>query len=72
MKRMPEPALVRALLVTITAVIAYFVGHAIDVSWIESVVTIYALVSSMVAAAFIRPAVTPVSKLSAGTASESE
>lgn len=58
--RVPEPALIRSTLVTITAVIAYVIGRQIDVSWIESVVTLYALAAPVIAGALIRPVVTPV------------
>lgn len=63
MKRgLPEPALVRGLLVAITGVIAYLVGHEVDTSWIEAVLTIYTLATPFVAGILIRPAVTPVAK----------
>lgn len=60
--RVPEPALIRSVLVTVTAVIAYLVGHQIDVGWIDAALTLYTLVSSVVAGALIRPAVTPVQR----------
>jgi hypothetical protein len=62
MNRVPEPALIRAGLVFATGVIAVVVGHAVDVSWIESAVNIYAVLTPIVAGILIRPAVTPVSK----------
>jgi len=42
-KRIPEPALIRSVLVAVTGVIAFIVGHQIDTSWIEAVLTVYAL-----------------------------
>lgn len=59
MTRVPEPALIRSVLVAATAIIAYFVGHQIDVSWVESVVTVYAVFSPIIAGFFIRAAVRP-------------
>lgn len=70
MTRIPEPALIRSVLVAITAVAAFVVGHAVDVSWIESVVTVYALASSIIAGLLIRPAVTPVANLRGGGETE--
>lgn len=72
MTRIPEPALIRSVLVAITAVAAFVVGHAVDVSWIESVVNIYAMLSAVLAGVLIRPAVTPVSKPSAEPVSDGE
>jgi hypothetical protein len=63
--RIPEPALIRSTLVTGTAIIAFVVGHSLDVSWVENVVNLYAMVSALVAGALIRPAVTPVNGPSA-------
>lgn len=65
MTRVPEPALIRSTLVTVTAVIAFIVGHNIDVSWVESVVNIYAMLSAIIAGLLIRPAVTPAGGSSA-------
>ena len=56
----PEPALVRSVLVTITAVAAYLLGREVSTEWVETVTTIYALASASVAGAWIRRAVTPV------------
>ncbi|APA96622.1 hypothetical protein [Nocardia seriolae] len=60
--RVPEPALVRAGLVFGTGVAAYFIGHNVDTSWIEAVMTIYGVLSPMVAGLLIRPAVSPFKK----------
>ncbi|MCP2291721.1 hypothetical protein ACFYT3_07860 [Nocardia amikacinitolerans] len=64
--KLPEPALVRSVLVAITGVIAFVVGHQIDVSWIESVLTIYGLLTPVIAGAVIRPAVTPTVRQDGG------
>lgn len=60
MKRLPEPALIRGVLVAITGVIAYLVGHQIDTAWIEGVLVVYGLLTPIIAGFLIRPAVTPV------------
>lgn len=57
----PEPALVRSILVAATGVIAYLVGHEIDTSWIEAVLTLYGWATPVLAGVLIRPVVTPVS-----------
>ncbi|WP_069163028.1 hypothetical protein [Nocardia altamirensis] len=59
-KRIPEPALIRSVLVAVTGVIAFIVGHQIDTSWIEAVLTVYGLLTPVIAGIVIRPAVTPV------------
>lgn len=58
--RVPEPALVRSALVAVTGILALILGHAIDVSWIDVVVTCYAAISPFIAGLLIRPAVRPV------------
>ncbi|MGW3545904.1 hypothetical protein ACWDNI_35930 [Nocardia niigatensis] len=60
--RVPEPALVRSGLVFGTGVAAYFIGHEVRTDWIEAVMTIYGVLSPMVAGLLIRPAVSPVKK----------
>ncbi|WP_433568069.1 hypothetical protein ACQP1O_43275 (plasmid) [Nocardia sp. CA-151230] len=60
--RIPEPALVRSTLVAVTGIIALILGHAINVDWIDSVVTCYAALSPIVAGLLIRSAVSPVSQ----------
>ena len=61
-RRVPEPALVRSVLVAITGLVAYFIGHQVDTAWIESVMTIYGIVAPIVAGILIRSAVTPIKK----------
>ncbi|MEV0294546.1 hypothetical protein [Nocardia sp. NPDC050710] len=58
----PEPALIRSVLVAITGVVAYLVGHQVDTAWIESVLTIYGLLTPVLAGLAIRPAVTPIDR----------
>ena len=60
MTRVPEPALIRSVLVAITGVIAFALGHQIDTTWIEAVLTLYGLLTPMIAGLWIRPAVTPI------------
>lgn len=60
MTRVPEPALIRSVLVAVTGLLAYLLGRHIDTSWIEAVLTLYGLVTPIIAGALIRPAVTPV------------
>lgn len=65
--RIPEPALIRSTLVAISGVIAFLVGHAIDTSWVDSIVTIYGLLTPILAGVLIRPAVTPARNLGGGS-----
>lgn len=64
--RLPEPALVRSVLVAITGVIAFVAGHRIDIAWIEAVMTLYGLLTPVIAGVVIRPAVTPVPRQDGG------
>jgi hypothetical protein len=60
--RIPEPAVIRGVLVAITGVAAYFLNREVSTAWIEAVLTIYTLLAPIVAGLAIRPAVTPVNK----------
>lgn len=60
MRGVPEPALIRSALVAVTAIVAVVIGVNVDTAWIETVVTVYAALSPIVAGFLIRPAVTPV------------
>ncbi|MFF3221730.1 hypothetical protein ACFYV7_02945 [Nocardia suismassiliense] len=62
MDRIPEPALIRSVLVAVTGVVAFIVGHQIDTVWIEAVLAVYGLLTPMLAGLLIRPAVTPVDR----------
>ncbi|MBH0777015.1 hypothetical protein [Nocardia bovistercoris] len=64
--RLPEPALIRSVLVAVTGVLAYFLGHSVDTAWIEGVLTIYGLLTPIIAGVLIRPAVTPVTRQDGG------
>ena len=57
--RVPEPALVRGALVSVSAVVAVVFGFQVDSTPIEQIVTAYAAGSALVAALLIRPAVKP-------------
>ncbi|MFC9892103.1 hypothetical protein ACFVMC_00275 [Nocardia sp. NPDC127579] len=62
--RVPEPALVRSVLVAITGVAAFVLGREVDTAWVETVLTIYGLLTPLIAGALIRPAVTPIAQSS--------
>lgn len=64
--RLPEPALVRSVLVAITGVIAFVAGCQIDIAWIEAAMTLYGLLTPVIAGIVIRPAVTPVTRQDGG------
>ncbi|WP_433661092.1 hypothetical protein ACQPW1_02110 [Nocardia sp. CA-128927] len=58
--RLPEPALVRSVLVTLTAVAAYLLNRQVDTSWVEPLLTLYTLIAPLIAGLLIRRAVRPV------------
>ncbi|MEU0871661.1 hypothetical protein [Nocardia brasiliensis] len=59
--RLPEPALVRSVLIAITGVAAWLLGREVDTAWIEAALTLYGLLTPVLAGLLIRLAVTPVS-----------
>ncbi|MGW6423503.1 hypothetical protein ACWF82_12570 [Nocardia sp. NPDC055053] len=59
--KVPEPALIRSVLVAITGVVAFLIGREVDTVWVETLLTLYGLATPVIAGAVIRPAVTPVS-----------
>ncbi|MBF6133519.1 hypothetical protein IU501_10960 [Nocardia otitidiscaviarum] len=66
MKRLtgvPEPALIRSILVAATGVAAYLLGREISTEWVETLTTLYGLAAPILAGLLIRPAVTPVASL---------
>ncbi|RJO74180.1 hypothetical protein D5S18_18680 [Nocardia panacis] len=65
--RVPEPALVRSTLVAVTGIVALIVGHAINVEWIDSAVTVYTMLSPIIAGLLIRAVVRPVKGANAAT-----
>lgn len=65
--RFPEPALIRSVLVAVTGVIAYLLGRDIDTAWIEAVLTLYGLLTPLIAGFVIRPAVTPATRPDGGS-----
>lgn len=68
--RWPEPALVRSVLVAITGVIAFIVGHQINTDWIQTVLDLYTVITPLIAGAAIRPVVKAAYKPEAPTAAE--
>lgn len=60
MNRVPEPALVRSAIVAVTGVLAVILGRQIDLSWLDTVVTLYAALSPILAGWLIRRVVSPV------------
>lgn len=60
MNRVPEPALVRSAIVAVTGVLAVVLGRQIDISWLDTAITLYAALSPIVAGWLIRRVVSPV------------
>lgn len=57
--RVPEPAVVRSVLVAITGIAAYLLGREVSTEWVETLTTLYTLAAPIVAGALIRPVVSP-------------
>ncbi|MFD4442531.1 hypothetical protein ACFWPK_22450 [Nocardia sp. NPDC058519] len=55
-----EPAVLRGLLVAITALAAAVLGRKVDTEWVDTTIGIYMLVAPLAAGLLIRQAVTPV------------
>lgn len=60
MNRVPEPALIRSAIVSVTAVVAVIIGHTVDIGWLDDFVNTYAGVAPLIAGFIIRRVVTPV------------
>lgn len=56
---MPEPALVRSVLITITGVAAYLLGREVSSEWVETLTMLYTLAAPVIAGLLIRPVVQP-------------
>ncbi|WP_306358861.1 MULTISPECIES: hypothetical protein [unclassified Nocardia] len=54
-----EPAVVRSILVGISAVVAVAVNRQIDTTWVDTITQLYVLGAPILAGILIRPAVTP-------------
>lgn len=57
-----EPAVIRGLLIAITAIAAAILGREVSTEWVETVTGLYVLVAPLVAGYLIRRAVTPVER----------
>lgn len=55
-----EPAIVRGLLIAITAIAAAILGREVSTEWVDTVLVIYTYAAPFVAGILIRRAVTPV------------
>jgi hypothetical protein len=58
-----EPAVVRGLLIAITAIIAAFVGREVDTAWVDTVLGVYMLLTPIIASLLIRKKVTSTARL---------
>lgn len=59
--RVPEPALIRGFVISLTSIIAIVFNVSLELGWLDSVLTIYAGIAPFIAAFLIRRKVTPVS-----------
>jgi len=57
--RVPEPALVRSAVVSVTAIIAIVFNINVELGWLDSVLAIYAGIAPLVAGYLIRRKVVP-------------
>lgn len=60
--KVPEPALVRGLIVSVVAFIAALTGKAVGLEWVDPFLEIYAVGAPVALAWWIRRHVTPVKK----------
>lgn len=60
--KVPEPAVVRALLVALVGLVGTVVGKQLDVSWIDQAITVYAIAAPVALGWWIRRNVTPAGK----------
>ncbi|MGW6698870.1 hypothetical protein [Nocardia sp. NPDC055049] len=58
-----EPAVVRGLLVAITAIIAAAIGREVDPGWVDTIMSGYMLAAPLIAGLLIRRKVTSVARL---------
>lgn len=61
-RKVPEPLVLRALLVAVLGLIGAVIGKTLDVSWVDQAIAVYAIGAPMVLALWGRRHVTPVSK----------
>ncbi len=59
--RVPEPALIRGFIISLTSIIAIIFNINIELGWLDSVLVIYAGLAPFIAGWLIRRKVTPVS-----------
>lgn len=60
--RVPEPAVIRGVIVSIVALVAILTGKTLDISWVDPALVIYAAVAPVALSLWIRRHVTPVKK----------
>ena len=57
--RVPEPALVRGAIMSVTSLIAIIFNIKFELGWVDSVLAIYAVMAPIIAGILIRRKVTP-------------
>lgn len=60
--KVPEPAVIRGVLVSVIGLIGYVVGKQIDVQIVDQLMDVYVVAAPLVLAWWIRRNVTPVKK----------
>ena len=62
MNKVPEPAVVRGLIVAVLGLVGTLLGKQFDISWVDEFITVYAVVAPAVLALWIRRHVTPANE----------
>lgn len=58
-----EPAILRGLLVAITALAAAILGREVSTEWVETVIGLYVIAAPLIAGFLIRPKVASMARL---------
>lgn len=59
--RIPEPAMIRAAVVSVLGIASVILGYEIDVAWLDPILNVFTVASPLVLGFLIRQKVTPVS-----------
>lgn len=57
--RVPEPALIRGAVVSVTALVSVVIGKQVDVSWLDQALIVYGVAAPLVLSLWVRRHVSP-------------
>jgi len=61
-ERVPEPAIIRGVIVSIAGLIAILTGKSFDLSWIDPALVVYSTLVPVLLSLWIRAKVSPIPK----------